>query len=53
VAAAIASTGVFRLPAGSKDSALVVTLPPGSYTALTQASDGGYGTVLVEIYEVP
>jgi hypothetical protein len=53
VASATTAAGAFTLPPGSKDSALLVTLPPGSYTALTQASDGGYGTVLVEIYEVP
>jgi uncharacterized delta-60 repeat protein len=42
--------GAFSLPAGSKDSALLVTLDPGSYTI--QASDpSGSGIALCEIYD--
>ena len=51
-----ASVGAFALPLGSKDAALVVTLPPGSYTA--QVSGVGTGTAaqgiaIVEVYELP
>ena len=42
----------FALPAGSADCAMVVTLPPGAYTARVAAvSDPGIA--LVEIYNVP
>ena len=37
----------------SLDSALVVTLPPGSYTAKVSGVDGTTGVGLIEIYEVP
>ena len=48
--------GAFQLALESKDAALLVTLPPGSYTA--QVSGVGTattstGTALVEVYEVP
>ena len=45
--------GAFPLPAGGKDAAIVVTLPPGTYTVHAQGKDGGTGTALVEVYEVP
>ena len=50
------SVGAFALTPGSKDAALVVTLPPGSYTA--QVSGVGTGTAvqgvaIVEVYELP
>lgn len=42
----------FGFIAGSKDAALLVTLPPGGYAV--QATGGsGAGKLLVEIYEVP
>ena len=45
--------GAFDLPVGSKDAALVVTLPAGaSYTVKLRGADGGTGQALVEIYEV-
>ena len=37
----------------SKDAALVVTLPPGGYTAKVTGADGGTGVALIEVYEVP
>ena len=46
-----AVVGAFPFPAGSRDSAMVVTLAPGSYTAV--AVGAGSGTALVEVYEVP
>jgi probable HAF family extracellular repeat protein len=48
-----AQTGAFWLPANSKDSAIVVTLPPGTYTAQVDGASGDTGTALVEIYAVP
>jgi len=54
VAAAAASAGAFALGSGSADSAVVVTLPPGAYSAtVTPAVAGQSGTALVEIYELP
>jgi len=47
------NVGAFSLPAGSQDSALVVTLAPGNYTAQVSGAGGATGTALVEIYEVP
>ena len=41
--------GAFRLNAGSRDAALLVTLAPGSYTA--QVTANGNGVVLMEIYD--
>jgi len=37
----------------SEDSAVVVTLPPGSYTAQVAGDSGDSGVALVEVYEVP
>ena len=47
-------TGAFALPNGSRDSALVLTLAPGTYTAQVGAVDNtSTGIALVEIYELP
>jgi hypothetical protein len=47
-----AEVGAFPFAGGSKDSALLVTLPPGAYTA--QVTGGGAdGISLLEVYEVP
>lgn len=48
--------GAFNLTRGSRDAALLVTLPPGAYTAHVRGgSDGAAagGVVLLEIYAVP
>lgn len=37
----------------SADAALLVTLPPGAYSAVLQGAGGGTGIGMVEIYEVP
>jgi Metallo-peptidase family M12 len=52
ITAASASVGAFPFPVGSKDSALLTTLDPGSYTVNVESTDGGTGTALVEAYEV-
>jgi uncharacterized repeat protein (TIGR03803 family) len=49
----MASVGAFPLLGGSQDSALLVTLAPGGYTAQVAGADGGSGIALVEIYDVP
>jgi NHL repeat len=46
-------TGAFALPLGAGDVPLVITLKPGSYTAVVSSLGGGSGTALVEVYEVP
>ena len=51
-AAARPSAGAFALPAGSKDAAMVVTLPPGAYTALVTGKNGATGVALVEVYDL-
>jgi hypothetical protein len=48
-----ASVGAFSLPPNSADSAMLVTLDPGSYTAQISGTAGATGVALVEIYEVP
>lgn len=50
LAAAFAATGAFALPPASADSALLLTLEPGAYTA--QVRDATGGEILVEVYFV-
>jgi hypothetical protein len=47
------SVGAFGLTQGSKDAAITVSLPAGSYTVQVSGADGGVGEALVEIYELP
>lgn len=53
-AAAVASTatavGAFPLPTGSKDSALLIDLPAGVYTAQVSNLSHATGTALLEVY---
>lgn len=51
-AATFAAVGAFALPAGSRDAALVATLPAGGYTAQATDVTGSSGVALVEVYEV-
>ena len=44
--------GAFPLPRGSTDSALLLTLPPGAYTAQVTGRNQSQGVALVEVYEV-
>jgi hypothetical protein len=49
-----ASVGAFAWGSPtSHDSALLITLPPGSYTAAAAGSGGDTGVAIVEVYEVP
>jgi len=41
------------LSPGSPDSELLVTLPPGGYTAEVTGADGGTGVALCGIYQLP
>ena len=50
ISAAAAGFGAFALPAGSRDAALLVTLPAGSYSAVVSGVGGTTGTALVEVY---
>ncbi|MBI5769739.1 MAG: hypothetical protein HZA93_18330 [Verrucomicrobia bacterium] len=52
VADATRRTGAFSLAAGSRDSALVVTLEPGGYTAQLSSVTNASGNALIEIYVV-
>jgi DNA-binding beta-propeller fold protein YncE len=53
LSATFTQVGAFSLPPNSNDSALLLTLAPGSYTAIVTGVGGATGTALVEIYEVP
>lgn len=53
LATASAQAGAFPLPMGSRDAALLVTLPPGSYTVHATGPAGSSGVTLVEVFEVP
>lgn len=49
-----ASVGAFEWSSpSSKDSALLITLPPGNYTAEVSGASGDTGVALVEVYQVP
>jgi len=53
LSATFGSVGAFGLGANSRDAALLVTLMPGSYSALVSGVANGTGEALVEVYEVP
>jgi hypothetical protein len=49
-AAEIAAAGL--APTNSLESAMLVSLPPGSYTAILSDANGATGVGLVEIYNI-
>ncbi|MGE5095853.1 MAG: choice-of-anchor D domain-containing protein [Betaproteobacteria bacterium] len=49
-AAALSATGL--APANAKESALLMTLNPGGYTAVVSGVGGATGIAIVEVYEV-
>jgi len=53
IASTSATLGAFALTQGSGDSALLLTLPPGSYTVQVAGVSNQTGNGLVEVYEVP
>ncbi len=50
--AAATASGAFALGAESKDAAIVLTLEPGSYSAVVSGATETSGTGLVEVYEL-
>lgn len=52
LSAAFEQTGAFALPPNSQDSALLVTLKPGVYTAQLSGVANSTGVALIEVYEV-
>jgi cyclophilin family peptidyl-prolyl cis-trans isomerase len=46
------SVGAFTLGPSSKDAVMLVTLPPGNYTAHVSGVNNGSGIALMEVYEV-
>lgn len=54
IAAAAAAVNAFAFASTtSKDSAVLLTLAPGGYSAVVNSASGGGGTTVVEVYEVP
>jgi len=47
------TVGAFALQGGSADSALLLNLPPGTYTAEVAGAGGATGIALVEVYQAP
>jgi TonB family protein len=50
---AFASVGAFSLGSASRDAALLVSLPAGTYTAQASGVNNTTGVALIEIYDVP
>jgi uncharacterized repeat protein (TIGR03806 family) len=50
---AASAVSAFPLAEGSRDSALLVTLPAGAYTIQVSGANNTTGVALVEVYEVP
>jgi len=46
------TSGASAWPTGSKDAAMVKTLPPGGYTAIVSGVGGTTGVALIEVFEV-
>lgn len=53
IAAAANSVGAFAFASGGRDAALLVTLPPGAYSAQVSGVANATGVALVEVYEIP
>ena len=51
IAASAVTLGAFPLAPSGSDSAVLITLPPGNYTAEVSSGDGTTGVALVEIYK--
>ncbi|MBL9187655.1 MAG: matrixin family metalloprotease [Opitutaceae bacterium] len=51
LAPAMAAVGAFPLRIGSRDAALLLDLPPGSYTVQVSGAGDTTGVALVEVYE--
>jgi len=54
IASTAVSVGAFSWgSSATPDSAILITLPPGAYTAQVSGASGDTGIALVEVYEVP
>jgi hypothetical protein len=53
IASVAAQVGAFPFAAGSADSAVVISLPAGAYTAQVSGVNNMTGVALAELYEVP
>lgn len=53
IAAAATRVGAFTLATDTEDAALLITVPPGAYTAELRGKADTTGVALLEIYEVP
>jgi len=53
IAQAVTKLGTFPFPANSLNSALLLSLEPGNYTAVVSSTDGTRGVALLEVYELP
>ena len=53
IVTAASEVGAFGLTTGSADSALLLTLNPGLYTAEVTGADNSTGVALAEVYQVP
>jgi hypothetical protein len=51
--AAAVAVGAFAFGTGSADSAILVTLAPGAYSAEVSGVNSSTGVALIEVYEVP
>lgn len=52
-AAAFSAVGAFELADTARDAALLVKLPPGSYTAQASGAPNTTGVALIEVYAAP
>jgi len=52
LAGAQGAVGAYSLPTSSQDSLLLVTLPPGAYSAEVTGANGATGIAVLEVYEV-
>ncbi len=50
--AAFTQAGAFPFATGSRDSALLIDLPPGNYTIQANGVGGAVGAALVEVYDL-
>jgi uncharacterized protein (DUF1800 family) len=52
LSAAFMQAGAFAFAAGSLDSALIATVPPGAYTVLVSGNAASSGVAIVEVYDI-
>jgi hypothetical protein len=52
IASAAAAVGAFALAPGASDTALLLSLDPGTYNVMIQGLNGASGDVLAEVYDI-